>query len=327
MNKSITQDDILDSLVILGANGFVGKAIMLRISPFIPIKAVARSIPPDHLHISPHITWYSADLLVPGSLTTILGKDDVVINLAYMRTADKDDNVRMIQHIIDSCLKNKVKKLIHCSTAVVVGTVKNARIDETTPCVPSTAYELNKFAVEQCVIAAGQKGLHVSILRPTAIVGPGGKNLLKLSNSLLNGNKVINYLRASLFSSRKMHLVPVGTVADSLLYIAMQDNLPNGEIYFISADDDPENNFLNIEKILRSALGLRPRKMPLLPLPLGLLSFLLKVMGRSELNLARTYDSSKLHSINFSSVHTVCDTVTEFGKSLLKNKSKNEEVI
>ncbi len=93
----------------------------------------------------------------------------------------------------------------------------------------------------------------------------------------------------------------------------------NGDIYFISSDDDSENNFLNIEKILRNALGLQARKIPVLPLSLIFLSILLKFRGRSEVNLTRIYGAKKLLATNFIPVDTVHDAVTELGQSFLDN--------
>ena len=159
-------------------------------------------------------------------------------------------------------------------------------------------------------------GLDVGILRPTAIIGSGGKNLLKLVNSLKYGNPLINYIRACLFSYRPMHLVPVNDVVDSLLHLAyLKDNL-NRNVYIISADDDQNNNFNSVERILLNSLGLKPRFFPVMPVPLGVLSFLLRLRGRSASNMKRRYSYKKLRSTNFKRKDTLINAIQQFSESL-----------
>ncbi|KTD24335.1 Putative NADH-flavin reductase [Legionella lansingensis] len=306
----------MSSLVILGATGFLGKVLIAQKNIPSSIKAVARKIPSDADLHSERITWYDVDLLSPRALDKVLEKDDIVINTVYINTHSEVDNLRLINNIIDACVRNEVKRLIHCSTAVVVGTAKEPRIDETVTCVPCTQYEKVKFAIEQQVLNAVGKGFEIAILRPTAMVGPHGKNLLKLANSLINGNQLVNYLRASLFGRRRMHLVSVRNVAVAIVHLALLDHLLSGSIYYVSSDDDPENNYLGVEKILLETLGLGARKIPILPVPLLFLSILLKIKGRSESNLARTYDSRKLLATHFVPIDSLYDAVSEFAKSI-----------
>ncbi len=311
----------MPSLVILGAGGFLAKAIIEQGTSLFPIKAVIRKKKPDtHLN-SDKITWFESDLLIPGALDEILEKDDIIVNTAYIPGDSDTDNLHLINNIIDSCIRSKAKRLIHCSTANVVGAVKHSHIDESIICQPLTQYEQVKFALEEQVLKNGLDDLNVIVLRPTAIVGPGGKNLLTLVDALLKGNQLVNYLRASLFRNRKMHLVSVHNVAAAILHLAIQEPLSSRGIYFISSDEDPKNNFLSIESILRETLGLKRRKIPLLPIPLSFLSLLLKLKGRSGFNLSRTYDSKKLFSTNFIPVDSLDNAVSQFGKSVLEKNT------
>jgi nucleoside-diphosphate-sugar epimerase len=308
----------MSSLVILGAGGFLGKAIIERGTSLFPVKAVVRQKKSDVHFNSDRITWFEADLLIPGALDGILEKNDIIVNTAYIPGDNDADNLHLINNIIDSCIRNDVRRLIHCSTANVVGAVKNSHIDESVVCQPLTKYEQVKFAIEEQVLMSGLDDLNVTILRPTAIVGSEGKNLLKLADALMKGSQFVNYLRASLFRNRKMHLVSVHNVAAAILHLSTQDSLPSRDIYFISSDDDPKNNFLSIESILRETLGLKRRKIPVLPIPSSFLSMLLQLKGRSGFNLSRTYDSKKLFSTNFIPVDSLDNAVSQFGKSFLE---------
>jgi nucleoside-diphosphate-sugar epimerase len=177
---------------------------------------------------------------------------------------------------------------------------------------PLTEYEKTKWLVEQHAISATAKGLDVAILRPTAIVGPGGQNLVGLASSLLDGNPVANYFRASLFGRRAMHLVPVRNVAAAVLHLAGLPHPLGGNIYQVSADDEPGNDFRSIEAMLSKCLGVRPRAIPLLPLPPQMLALLLRLLGRSDSDPHRCYDSGKLLATGYRPVDSVPDAVGEF---------------
>lgn len=312
------------SLVILGANSFVGKTLIGSNNITLPVKAVVRKILLNFVTIPQNVTWFEADLLNPSSLDNILEEGDVVINLAYIKMGGAD-NVVMIDNIIMSCLRNKVRKLIHCSTAVVVGRNKCLRINELTPCFPFTQYEQNKYVIEQKLLEVIVPGLEVIIVRPTAIIGLGGENLLKLIEALTRGNAIVNYFRACFFGKRKMHLVPVANVVAALIHLALLQSVQNGNVFIISADDQPENNFFAVEKMLFDALGLPPRKIPVLLLPLFVLSCLLKLGGRSELNLQRVYNSKKLLSTDFTPTVSLQNAVYELATLYKKGFEDGQE--
>jgi len=309
----------MPSLVILGASGFLGRAMIALRNHSFSVKAVARRIPSDiDIHIE-GVTWYKADLLLSSSLDHVLENGDIVINLAYLKSENDADHLCMINNIINSCLQNNVRRLIHCSTAVVAGKTKESWVDEETVCFPVTPYERIKLNLEQCVLDATLMGLDVAILRPTAIVGPNGRNLIKLANSLINGSRLVNYFRASLFGRRKMHLVPVSSVAAAMVHLASSKVLLNGNIYIISSDD-PLNNFISVESILLNSLGLQPRKIPILPFPFLFLSILLKLKGCSDSTVGKVYDSTKLHATNFTAVDSLSETIKEFGENFMAQK-------
>jgi nucleoside-diphosphate-sugar epimerase len=178
-----------------------------------------------------------------------------------------------------------------------------------------------KLAVEERLIALSSGQLDVGVLRPTAIVGPGGQNLLKLANSLQSANVFINYVRASALAHRPMHLVPVRSVADALLHLSTIPVTLNGGVYIAASDDDPDNNFQSVEAILMSSLGLGKRALPLVPMPRRALSALLRVIGRTDADTARTFDSGKLRATNFRQTVSVASAVCEFGESIRKGAS------
>lgn len=304
----------MPSLVILGAGGFLGKTLIASGCCSLPIKAVARSVPADAALKGPDISWFAGDLLKPDFLPAVLERGDLVCNLAYIIAGSEAENLRLIDNVIDACVQRQAARLVHCSTAIVIGAAPQVHIVESIPCMPVTPYERNKWNVEQRVLQAVRRGLDVGILRPTAIVGAGGENLRKLARQLQSDSAALNYLRASLFGKRPLHLVPVRNVAAALLHLAALRPALQGSIYQVCSDDDSDNNFLSVEKALLQALGLRPRKWPLLIVPTWVLRALLALRGRSPADVTRIYDGRKLLETGFRPADSVLDAVRQFGQ-------------
>jgi nucleoside-diphosphate-sugar epimerase len=308
----------MPKMVVLGASGFLGRVLTTaaQAGSSVPITAVGRSVPADAGSIGERVTWTVADLLDPASLHGTLAANDIVINLAYVPGPHHADNIRLIDNVVRACLDAGVARLVHCSTAVVAGAARTSPITETTTCEPVTPYEQTKWAVEQHVLAASAGGLDVGILRPTAIVGAGGQNLLKLANALRDGNPIGNYCRASVFGRRPMNLVPVRNVAAALLHLATPPAALDGNVYIVSSDSDPDNSFRRVEEILLGALGLAPRRVALVPVPSFVRSLVLRSRGRHAAHAQRVYASDKLHATKFEPIDSVATAVREFAGHL-----------
>jgi putative NADH-flavin reductase len=84
------------SIVLLGASGFLGKALLCSADLFGSVKAIVRSIPTNVDVYQKTVTWIEADLMNPSSLIGVLSEGDIVINLAYIPDSDKLKNVTLI---------------------------------------------------------------------------------------------------------------------------------------------------------------------------------------------------------------------------------------
>ncbi len=317
----------MSSLVILGSNGFLGKALLCNNNLLKPVKAIVRSIPTNVDIHQEKVTWIEADLMDPSSLIGVLSEGDIVINLAYIQDSDKFKNMTLIDNIIEACIYTKVSRLVHCSTAVVVGDITINRVNELSTCSPVTPYEQTKLALEKRVISASLRGLDVGILRPTAIVGCDGKNLLKLAHSLMHGNQFSNYLKTCVLGKMPMHLVPVRNVVAALLHLALSTKQLDGNIFIVSADEDVDNNFQRVEEILLDELGLNCTKFPYIILPRILQSLLFKFMNRNDINMNRTYDSKKLSDYGFEPIDSVNEAVRQFAHSIKQDNLTDKKVL
>jgi nucleoside-diphosphate-sugar epimerase len=302
--------------VIFGASGFLGRLLLAHGSFSMPVKAVARTIPRDAPLARPGVQWLVGDLRDRDSIDEVVKSGDVVINLAYTPTGGLEANVDLVANLVDACLHAGVARLVHCSTANVVGSAHASVVTEEVPCAPLTPYENTKWKIEQRVADGVSKGLDAAILRPTAIVGPGGENLQSLAASFTTQGSMLQYLRSCLFGTRPMHLVPARDVAAALLHLAALPGRLEGEVYYISADDDPDNNFQRVEAILANAMGVRRSHVPTIFLPRIVLALALRLRRRSETNLDRVYSPTKLRATGFRPTESIADAVRAFGQSL-----------
>ena len=202
-------------------------------------------------------------------------------------------------NLLSVCIQQKIKRFIHCSTAAVAGRAKSTVVTEKTECRPLNSYEITKLEIENSLKKNCNKQFELVIVRPTAIYGPGVQNLMKLATELTSGNWFLGYLRSSLFNRRKMNLVSIENVTQAILHLAFIEKNIDGQAYIISDDDQPRNNYRDVERLLRKHLAASGYVLPIIPMPQSLLSMALLVLGRSNINPSRVYNSEKLRGIGF----------------------------
>jgi nucleoside-diphosphate-sugar epimerase len=255
--------------------------------------------------------WINADLLKPESLADILTANSCVINLAYSAASTPEENVEMAKNLMQACIKAKVSKLVHCSTAVVAGVNKSPVIDEDAECLPSTVYERTKLEIERIFMLAADADLKVCILRPTAVLGTGGQNIRKMLSEIQCENSLINFVRSSIQGKRKLNLIPVRDVVRALLHLSSRSSISSG-IYICSADDDPDNRYDHVEQIIRAALK-QEKRMGRFPLPGWILKLALKISRDGSGQIAnRYYSAGKLISTGFQRTATLSVAVRDF---------------
>lgn len=306
----------MSSIVVLGSGSFLGSILIYKISSDILIKAVVRKIPRDANKSTKKVQWIKVDTISATSLKNIFKKGDIIINLIYIRDDDKNNNINLVNDIIEACIFSKVSRFIHCSSASVFGDVRTRNVNELTICNPKTDYEKIKLNIEELILKSLTTKIDVGILRPTAIVGYGGKNLKKLTNSLIYGNKIINYLRTCVLGSSPMHLVSAQNVVEALIFLALFKKRLNGNIFIVSEDESIDNNFKKVQEILIEELGLKSSLFPYIYLPKILQSLLFKILDRSDLNVKRIYDSKKIIKYGFKPKDTFKNAIKEFLNSI-----------
>lgn len=306
------------AVVVIGASGFIGEHLLNVLVERKDIELrvlVHRKKAKSH----PGINFIEGDLLKLDSLDALFGKNCTVINLAYLA----QNNLDAMANLAKACAKNQVRRLIHCSTAVVDGGARSDWVAESTPCIPTSEYEKTKLQIEAILLEAAIGKFEVSILRPTAVFGAGGENLLKLAHELIMGNQCVNYVRSCVFNRRSMNLVCVENVVAALVFLLDADKVDR-EVFIISDDDSPVNNYRDVENRLLTNFG-KPYPVPRVFVPEFILSVLLRLARKSNTNPSKKYSDQKLAKIGFKKPQNLEVGIDAFAK-WYKNSYKTRGV-
>lgn len=284
-------------ICVTGGAGFIGSHLLpvLLNQENVSVRVLQRTV---GAKVADQVSVFTGDLLSRDSLVPFFRGAHCVINLALPAVEQGKKSMVAAQNLAQMSRNAGVERLLHISTAMVVGSPSSAFVDEDTPCKPVSEYERHKFLAEQIIQQELSGRVDLGILRPTAVFGSGGKNLLKLADDIAQGAPWYRGLLRFIHGNRHMHLVSVEDVVAAIIFLVLGARSLEGNIFLISADDDPCNNYLSIDSILGSAMG-KPIPRHSICLPQWGLRLLLTLAGRSQSNPQLVYDSSKLQSWGF----------------------------
>lgn len=197
--------------LVTGATGFIGRALIDALlasgQPVVAVTRLATAALPDRVDVR------SADLATGEGLTPRLfhGVDQVfhcageIRNPAAMRALHVDGTSRLVRALAESPAAGK----LHWVQLSSVGAYGPPRpptapreVTEQTPENPAGEYETTKTESDHLIRRAADEGvLSHSVVRPSAVIGPG------MSNASLPG--LIALVRRGLF----VHIGPAGSLA------------------------------------------------------------------------------------------------------------------
>ena len=129
-----------------------------------------------------NVDLIEGDLFNTAALTALCKDKDLMIHIAgkvSIYEKDKEEvmqsNVQGVKNIIEACRQNGVKKIIHFSSIKVhKGEGKDVPINEKNDYVETneSVYNYSKSLGEKEMIRARESGLDITILNPTAVLGP-----------------------------------------------------------------------------------------------------------------------------------------------------------
>lgn len=280
---------------ITGASGFLGRHLLAALlERDETVRVLTHRIRPGAFN---GVTEVHGDLLDEGSLETLVDEGDTVVHLAYLRAEDHV-NVTAARNLARTCARRRVRRMVHLSTAMVVGAAEADTVTEETPCQPIAEYERMKLRIESLILQQLERRCDTVVLRPTAIFGPGGTNLLKMTDELVKDGRLVNYLRACLYGNRRLNLVCVQNVVQAIIHLS---SLPieSGTVFLVSDDDAAENNYRSVADLICSEIPCKRSALPNVAFLSGLLPLLLQIKGRSSTNPNRVFSSGKLIATGF----------------------------
>ena len=313
------------TIIIIGASGFLGKSLiedLLKLKYFKIIATTRNKFSlSDALNIKSNaLEIIELDLGNKKDIKRIISPDCVVINLFYNWHNGKIYNLKLMNNLVDVCSQIKIKRFIHLSTAAVSGKVLDELITENTQCNPLTEYGITKLKMEKILTENAKDYFDCVILRPTSIFGPRGNPLYKLCRDLLDKPMIINFMRSSLFGLRRMNLVNVRNVTSAIIFFVNHNTSFEGDIYIVSDDHHPNNNFNFVEKLLMKKLSIQYYKITYL-MPCFILNIIFFLMRKNNINPNTNFSSDKLFKFGFTPPVNFIDGLHEYGDWFRGNNS------
>lgn len=273
------------NLLITGATGFVGTALITRLKQEKFRLTAAVLAGEDTTHLSKEVKRVIVQPLSEScDYSTVLKNVDIVIHLAarvhIMKDTSKDPlleflavNLHGTEGLARQAARAGVKRFVFISTIKVLGEETATPYREDAPLAPLDPYGASKAEAETALRrVAEETGLEVVILRPPLVYGPGVKaNFRQLINFV---NRGIPLPFASIRNKRS--LIFVGNLADALACTVMHPNAA-GQIFLVS--DDRDVSTPELIRLASSALGTPAR---LFPFPPGILRIVGRILGKSS---------------------------------------------
>jgi nucleoside-diphosphate-sugar epimerase len=217
-------------VLVTGATGFIGRYVVdCLLNEGLRVFALTRTR--THPILNSRVEIVNGDitdkLTIPAEVNTIYHCAGIISEEEKMRPV----NIQGTRNIVEAAFEHNCR-LIHLSSAGVVGMTKKLKIDETTPCYPENVYEITKYEAEEIVHKGIERGLKAQILRPTIVFGEGREpekdSFLQLIRAIAAGRyRHINKGRGI------YNIVYAGEVARAMFALD-NDNIPNGQVYFIN---------------------------------------------------------------------------------------------
>lgn len=230
---------------VTGGTGFLGHSLIPRlVSGGYHVRVITRR-PAEHAWLQALPVEIIAGDIENKSIVdrATEGADYVVHAAGRFRFWGKGEqfektNVLGAANVMDAAIRANVKKFVHISTLVVIGTpLPNHIIDETHPTNPIDPYQRSKLHGEKVALQHHrEQGLPVVILRPGAFYGPYGRyafNRLFIEDPLkgllikVNGGRYITFP------------VYIGDVAESIALGLERGHA--GEVYNICGETMTHN--------------------------------------------------------------------------------------
>ena len=275
-------------IVLTGATGFLGSALWRRFKAdkndvICFVRKESKLIPSDIQQIVGDLI--DLPIKEDNNFFRILKKADVVVHAAaraHITNSSSDGHVsNFLKMNCDVTLalarmacKAGVKRFVFLSSIGVNGNLSVRPYTELDVVHPHNSYSLSKFQAEKALMALAKKSkMEVVIIRPPLVYGP---------NAPGNFGSLLRWVNSSLplpFGAVKnsRSLVALDNLVDFITLCSSPECSPKAanEVFLISDGVDVSTSDL-LRKVA-NAFGVKSR---LLPVPVGLMKFIAKLLGK-----------------------------------------------
>jgi nucleoside-diphosphate-sugar epimerase len=299
-------------MAIIGGSGFIGRHLVAAAAgKGRRVRTLTRRV--EHgVEISADVSAVHGSLDDEASLRRLVTPGCTVVNLAWSGTTPHERALEQARSLAKACLAGGARRLLHCSTVAVLGGHRAARrIDDGTPPLPADDYGRAKLAVDELLARELGGRMPLTLIRPSAVFGPGGLSLMKLATSLTEGSRAMNYAWSCVLGDRLLHLVPVESVVHAMLLLDARAG-EGTSCYIVAADEDPLSRFRPVERLLMRALGVRDYRVPPVRLPRPVVRTAFDVTGRAHGLPFTSIESPALTALGFRHPVTMATAVEAF---------------
>jgi len=285
-------------ILLTGATGFIGKALVLElIQKNFNVSIAVRqksNLFPDKVK-----QFVVGDFQSNPDFSASLAEAECVIHLAgKAHVIDKAEapvldefrkiNTELTLNLAKQAVASKVKRFIFLSSIGVNGNQNNQPFLEIDTPNPQEPYAISKYEAEQGLFKISKKtGMEVVIIRPPLVFGVKAPGNFGRLLHWVNAKHPIPLPFGSVNNSRS--LVALDNLVDFIILCINHKKAAN-EVFLISDGDD-----LSTTQLLQNILKIYKKNTLLLPVPVSLMLFVAKLIGKKS-DAVRLFSSLRVDS-------------------------------
>ena len=224
-----------------GATGFVGQALTRRlIETGEEVRVLARrpeKVARSGLRVQ---EVHQGDITDPGAIDRAVADADLVYAIAgtFREPGLSDEryrevNVGAVRILLEAARRQGVRRVVHCSTVGIHGSITGTPANEDTPIRPDGIYEITKSEGDRLALDFANDGLDVVVVRPAPVYGPGDTRLVKLF-------KLAGRDRVVLLGTGKphYHMIYIDDLVEAFRLAGTTDGIA-GEAFIVAGAERP----------------------------------------------------------------------------------------
>jgi len=258
---------LLLKILITGGTGFVGREIVRAFrSDDISVRVLSRRHP-ENVDAPDGVEVFEGDLSDIPSFVDAIDGVDLLIHAGEIRNTTRGAarrNLEAVEALVNRAEKTNVRRLVFVSSITVAGIpARIPAVEDTPPSVTLEDHYTGYKRAAESFLKARKRGLETVIVRPAPVYGTGSRVLPEMLRLL----RKIGSLGVP-FPGNGENLVPLVHARDLGRAIMLAGLRPEAAGQIFNLTDGVKHRWRDL---LETALGLKDRRLRLLPLPIFLL--------------------------------------------------------